>query len=383
LKEFDCAVVGGGIVGLAHAWMAARRGLSVVLLERSPVAQGASVRNFGMVWPIGQPAGELYAIALRSRKYWKELGQAGVVEVEQCGSLHVAHHPDELAVLEEFSQLSAHDVSMLTADEVLARAPLVNPAGLQGGMWSETELRVNPRVASARIAQWLTAHSSVECCFDTQVTAIDGSTVCAADSRRWRAHRIVICSGSDLQTLFPEKLQQSGLKLCKLQMLRSARQPASFRQTAHLASGLTLRHYTAFQICPTLPQLKERIAREAPELDRYGIHVMASPFPNGEVILGDSHEYGADITPFDKTEIDDLMLRELRKVFRLGDWTIQERWHGIYAKHPTLPVVEEDCGDGVHVFVGPGGAGMTMSFGLAERAWRRWLRESHDDIEAD
>jgi glycine/D-amino acid oxidase-like deaminating enzyme len=99
---------------------------------------------------------------------------------------------------------------------------------------------------------------------------------------------------------------------------------------------------------------------------------MASPFPSGEVILGDSHEYGAEITPFDKTEIDELMLRELKKVFRLGDWTIQERWHGIYAKHPTLPVIEEDCGDGVHMFVGPGGAGMTMSFGLAERAWRRW-----------
>lgn len=383
MKEVDCAIVGGGIVGLAHAWMAARRGLTVLLLERSQVAQGASVRNFGMIWPIGQPGGEPYAIALRSRRYWKELGEAGVVEVEQCGSIHVAHHPDELAVLEEFSQLSVHDVTMLSADEVQARAPLVNPTGLQGGMWSETELRVNPRVACARIAKWLSARHSVECCYDTQVTAVEGSIVRAADGRNWRASRIIVCSGSDLQTLFPEMLQQSGLNLCKLQMLRSVPQPESMRQSVHLASGLTLRHYTAFHICPTLPELKARIAQESPELDRYGIHVMASPFPNGEVILGDSHEYGAEITPFDKTEIDALMIRELKKVFRLGDWSIQDRWHGIYAKHPTRTVVEEDCGDGVHVFVGPGGAGMTMSFGLAERAWRRWLRESNVESEAD
>lgn len=383
MREFDCAIVGGGIVGLAHAWMAARRGLSVLVLERSPAAQGASVRNFGMVWPIGQPAGELHAIALRSRGYWQELGQAGIVEVEECGSLHVAHHADELTVLDEFSRLSAHDVTLLSPAEVLARSPLVNPVGLRGGMWSATELRVNPRVACARIARWLGERHAVEFCHDTPVASVEGSEIRAADGRQWRAARTVICSGSDLQTLFPERLQRAGLKLCKLQMLRSVPQPVTGRQAVHLASGLTLRHYTSFQICPTLPDLKARIANESPELDRYGIHVMASAFPSGEVILGDSHEYGAEIAPFDKVEIDELMLRELKKVFRLGDWSIQERWHGIYAKHSQLAVVEEECGEGVHVFVGPGGAGMTMSFGLAERAWRRWLGEPNVETQAD
>src|SRR5689334_1884362 len=97
----DVAVIGGGIVGLAHAWMAARRGLRVVLLERTPAAEGASVRNFGMIWPIGQAAGEAYAVALRSRELWLELGERGVVTVERCGSLHLAHRADEIAVHQE------------------------------------------------------------------------------------------------------------------------------------------------------------------------------------------------------------------------------------------------------------------------------------------
>ncbi len=103
---------------------------------------------------------------------------------------------------------------------------------------------------------------------------------------------------------------------------------------------------------------------------------MASVFNSGEILLGDSHEYDEAISPFDKAEIDDLMIRELKKVICLNGWTIQERWHGIYAKHPDLPVVDQEILPGVNVFVGAGGAGMTMSFGLADRAWQSWVGES-------
>ena len=98
---------------------------------------------------------------------------------------------------------------------------------------------------------------------------------------------------------------------------------------------------------------------------------MASQFPSGEVILGGSHEYGADISPFDKAEIDALMLDELRKVIQLDDWSIREKWHGIYSKHKQLPIYEKQVNDAVSLFVGTGGAGMTMSFGLANRYWEQ------------
>jgi len=143
--------------------------------------------------------------------------------------------------------------------------------------------------------------------------------------------RIVICSGHDFETLFPEIFSQTPIQKCKLQMMRTTGQVATWRLGPHLASGLTLRHYKSFRQCQSLQALIDRVSCEAPELDRYGIHVMASQDDSGKVILGDSHEYDSDIEPFDAALIDSLMLRELQKIIRLPSWQIESRWNGTYA----------------------------------------------------
>ena len=120
----------------------------------------------------------------------------------------------------------------------------------------------------------------------------------------------------------------------------------------------------------------DRLDRELPEFGRFGIHVLLSQHEAGELTIGDSHEYGDAIEPFDKPEIDELVLRYLRKMVRIPDLRIAARWHGVYVKHPTEPYLVADPRPGMRVVTGVGGNGMTLSFGLAERVVADWLGEN-------
>lgn len=375
-QRVDVAVVGAGIVGLAFAWEAARRGRSVALFERGSRATGASVRNFGMVWPIGQPAGDDYARALRSRERWLELGRRGVVWVGECGSLHVAHEDDEDAVLREFADAaptSGVTCTYLDPAEAARRFPAVNPAGLRGALHSPAELAVNPPEAIARLPHFLAEAHGVTFRPGTAVVGVEMPRVVTAAGETWAADRVFVCSGTDFETLFPAVYAAAGIRRCKLQMMKTRPQPDGWRLGPHVAGGLTLCHYRSFELCRTLPALRRRVAETMPEYVRQGIHVMASQTDAGEVVVGDSHLYDDAITPFDSPEIDDLILAYLRKLVRLPDWTIAARWHGMYAKHPDRPIVYAEPQPGCVVAMAPGGAGMTLSFGFARDWW-----EEHD-----
>ncbi|HLY20563.1 MAG TPA: TIGR03364 family FAD-dependent oxidoreductase [Bryobacteraceae bacterium] len=363
----DVAIIGAGILGVAHAYALARRGRSVVVFERSPQAAGASVRNFGMIWPIGQPAGRMHQMALRSRQTWMDVLDAARLAYFPTGSLHVVYRQDEAAVAQEFCAAApglGYRCEWLSAADVLARGRAVRAEGLLGAIWSPAEITVDPRVALARLPAFLSEKYGVQFRWATAVRSIDLPAI-EAGCEKWNVDAAIVCTGHDFETLYPAVFGASGVNRCKLQMMRTGRQPAEWHLGPALAAGLTLRFYESFRVCKTLPALAERIAAETPDLDRFGIHVLVSQTAGGELTIGDSHQYGAAVDPFDRAEIDDLILNYARGFLQAPDMQIAQHWHGVYGRHPEQPFLSVSPTPNVRVVTATGGSGMTLSFGLA------------------
>jgi len=364
----DVAVVGAGIVGLAHALAAARKGLKVVVFERNPVAVGASIRNFGMVWPIGQPIGSLLDRALRSREIWVEVASLAGFHLDQCGSLHLACRQDEMDVLQEFVDTRRDDkysIALLTPAQVAEKSSAAVMDGLLGALWSATEAIVDPREAIAKLPNFLTTDYGVEFRFNNVVTDISYPNF-VAGGEEWTCDRLYVCSGTDFETLYPSVYQQSDITKVKLQMLRTVPQPNHWRLGPALCAGLTLTHYTAFAHCSSLTSLKARIQTETPYFVEWGIHVMVSQNALGELTIGDSHEYGLNPDPFDRTDLNQYILEYFKCFAQPPLLSIAQTWHGIYAKIPNQTELVVHPEPGVTIVNAPGGAGMTLSFGLAE-----------------
>ena len=360
-------VIGAGIVGLATARALATRGYKVTVIERSSKAVGASIRNFGMVWPIGQPEGALYERALHAKSIWKEVIAGAKCWSQEAGSLHMAYHQDELEVIQQFVEVSSYrPVSFLNAEETLVKSPAVNPNGLLGSLYSADEMIVDPREAIAAIPGYLEAALGVTFIWNTAISKVEYPTVFSG-SESWSADEIFVCSGQDFETLYPEQFSAAPLTKCKLQMMRLEAQPDEWRIGPALCGGLSFIHYHGFKAAASLPGLKARYESEYAEYLKWGIHVMVSQNGLGEITVGDSHEYALTFDPFDREFINTMILDYLGTFAQFKSPKVFQSWHGIYPKMTngaTEIVIKPESG--VTIINGLGGNGMTLSFGLCD-----------------
>jgi glycine oxidase len=161
----DVAVVGGGAIGLAIAWRARIRGLSVSLLERDRIGRGTSYVAAGMLAPNAEaaPAEEpLLELGLQSARdyaaFAAELADAAGLEsvgLARCGTLMVARDADEAGALERSLQLRRHwglAVERLRPSEARRLEPGLAPA-LRLALDVPDDHAIDPRALTAALAR--------------------------------------------------------------------------------------------------------------------------------------------------------------------------------------------------------------------------------------
>ena len=372
-------IVGSGVIGLTHALMAREAGCEVTVIERNTRPLGASIRNFGTIWPIGLAFGPEREQALLGTRRWRKISKEIGFVADPCGSLSLAYREEAWNVLNEFSSQQAAaeaGFELLSPAATVARFPLVNPGGLRGAVFSPHETCLRSADALAALIKHLQGLGVV---FEWETCAIKvhDEAVEVADGRVFKFDRCVIAAGEDMRLLFPEQLAKANIRPCRLQMMRSA--PLQQRLGAIMVSDLTLAHYPAFKDCPSLKALQQALDATAGEFQEWGIHVIAAQHSDNSLTLGDTHEYGPDFTPDHWTHVDDLVLKNLASFTRLPDLKIASHWQGIYLKSTvgeTQVVLQPR--ERVTMVTAMGGLGMTLSWGLAEKTIASWgLQSTH------
>ncbi|TXF91491.1 TIGR03364 family FAD-dependent oxidoreductase [Neolewinella aurantiaca] len=379
MKHTDLLIIGAGTLGTFHAKAALEQGLSVRLCERNAAPRDASVRNFGQVVPSGMvPKWQAYG--RRSLEIYKALQQKTDITLRQNGSVYIASNAEEWQLLEELWEINranGYHSELLNKEKCLAKYPGLRADYCVGGLYFPEEVTVEAREMIHLVLGYLTEQQGLEYHPQTLIRDLrvvdtgDGAQVQATDAKGevYTADQVIVCSGGEFKTLFPERFAASDLVLVKLQMMQTL--PDNGPEVpGNILTGLSIRRYEAFTECPSWSAVK---AAEDPQAfwKKWSIHILFKQCPDGSYIIGDSHEYApaasVDELSFDLyTNVNDYMIKEAGKIFDLPDYTIRRAWSGYYSQCATQDIFHETIAERIHIVTGIGGKGMTAGPGYAE-----------------
>ena len=149
----DVIIIGSGIIGNAAAYYLAKKGCSVIVLEKSDnIGDGGSSRNGGGVRQSGRDKRELPLAMYGIKNLWPTLSEELDMDVEyyQEGNLRLGKTDAHLKVLENLT-LNANqcglDVKMITGDEAKQICPFLSEE-VMGASWCPTDGHANPMLAT-------------------------------------------------------------------------------------------------------------------------------------------------------------------------------------------------------------------------------------------
>nr|WP_254899253.1 FAD-dependent oxidoreductase [Thalassococcus arenae] len=152
----DLVIIGGGVIGVATALYAARRGLGVVLCEKGRVAAEQSSRNWGWIRVQGRDLDEV-PIALEAQRLWHDLNVEcrGRLGLRAVGVSYLARTEAQLARFSGWLDAARPlGVSSRLLDRAETRTLMGEPAmPWIGALHTPTDLKAEPWVAVPELAR--------------------------------------------------------------------------------------------------------------------------------------------------------------------------------------------------------------------------------------
>ena len=147
-KSADVIIIGGGIVGCATAYRLAKRGVSVIVLEKKEIGNGGSCRNAGGVRQSGRDPREIPLAMYAIEHIWPTLSDELSADVEYVkkGNLRLGKSEAHRKILENLTKNANKcglDMRMIEGDEVRKINPYLSDEVTCAG-WCPTDGHANP-----------------------------------------------------------------------------------------------------------------------------------------------------------------------------------------------------------------------------------------------
>lgn len=369
-EDYDLIVVGGGALGTFHAYYASRRGLKVLLLEKDVQPTNATVRNFGMIATssIAQP-GAWQQYANDTNDLYRELDDQIVADttLRKEGSYFMVNTDLEVQVLKEYCEIFP-EAEFLNEKALKSEIGLAKDSYVSAGAFCSRDMCVDPKQFIHIVQNHFVNEKFYSIKYNSNVLSIQKNGISYEIKTQthdiFHAQKVIICSGTDYQQLFYNHFMQSGMQICKLQMLRTG----PFEKISrNILSGLSLGRYPAFNIAPSKKKLKE--AQKGTVYEKYGIHLLFKQTDDGSLIIGDSHEYfGLDqhVDYEISSTVNDYILGYANEMLDLKELKIKSLWIGFYMVNPREEVYNVEIEENIHVVTGIGGKGMSTGAGFSK-----------------
>jgi sarcosine oxidase, subunit beta len=149
----DVIIIGGGIIGNSTAYYLAKKGCSVIVLEKSDyIGNGGSSRNGGGVRQSGRDKRELPLAMYGVKNLWPTLSEELGMDVEyyQDGNIRLGKTDGHLKILEGLTDRAVAqglDVKMIAGKEAKEICPYLSDEVI-GASWCPTDGHANPMLAT-------------------------------------------------------------------------------------------------------------------------------------------------------------------------------------------------------------------------------------------